>query len=64
MPFWADGRPTLPRESIADSGLTLRGVKVSWLRSSAEITLVPLWAEQLDHLDNSLLPLFLNVTCN
>ena len=40
-------------------GLTLGGVKVSWLHSSAELTLVPWWTEQLDRLDNSLLPLFL-----
>ena len=37
--FGADGRPTLLGESIAESSLTLRGVKVSWLRSSAESTL-------------------------
>ena len=34
-------------------------MKVSWLHSSAELTLVPWWTEQLDRLDNSLLPLFL-----
>ena len=45
MPCRAYGRPTLLEESIADSGLTLRGVKVSWLHSSAELTLVP--GEQL-----------------
>ena len=28
-------------------------------RSSAELTLVPWWTEQLDLLDNSILPLFL-----
>ena len=57
--FRADGRPTLFGESIADSCLTLRGVKVSWSYSSAEITLVPWWTEQLSRLDDSLLPLFL-----
>ena len=57
--FRADGGPTLPGESIAESCLTLRGVKVSGLHSSAELTLVPWWTEQLDCLDNSLLPLFL-----
>ena len=57
MPFGADGRPTLLEESVAC--LTLRRVKVSWLHSSAELTLVPWWTEQLDRLDNSILPLFL-----
>ena len=57
--FRADGRPTQLGESIAESCLTLRGVKVSWLDSSTELTLVPRWTEQLDCLDNSLLPLFL-----
>ena len=37
--FGADGRPTLLGESIVESCLTLRGVKVSWLNSSAESTL-------------------------
>ena len=37
--FRADGRPTLFGESIADSCLTLRGVKVSWSNSSAESNL-------------------------
>ena len=55
----ADGRPTLLGESIVESCLTLRGVKVSGLCSSAEPTLVPWWTEQLDRLDNSLLPLLL-----
>ena len=54
-----DGRPTLLGESVAESCLTLRGAKVTWLCSSAEPTLVPWWIEQLDRLDNSLLPLFL-----
>ena len=44
---------------IVESCLTLQGVKVSWVHSSAELTLVPWWKEQLDRLDNSLLPLFL-----
>ena len=57
--FRADGKPTLLEESIAESGLTLWGVKVTWLHSSAEPTLVPRWTEQLDRLDNYLLPLFL-----
>ena len=35
----ADGRPTLLGESMYDSGLTQRGVKVSWSCSSAELTL-------------------------
>ena len=39
--FRADGRPILLGESIAETCLTLRGVKVSWLNSSAEPTLVP-----------------------
>ena len=39
--------------------LTWRGVKVSGLHSSAELNLVPWWTEQLDRLDNLLLPLFL-----
>ena len=69
--FRADGRPTLLGESIADSFvvaslngesvhycLTLRGVKVSWSYSSAELTLVPRWTKQLDRLDNSYCPLF------
>ena len=55
----ADERPTLLGESIYDSGLTQRGVKVSWSNSSTESTLVPWLTEQLDRLDNSLLPLFL-----
>ena len=55
----ADGRPTLPGESIVESGLTLWGVEATWLRSSAEPILVPWWTEQLDRLDNSLLPQFL-----
>ena len=46
-------------ESIVEPCLAPRGVEVSWLYSSAELTLVPWWTEQLDHLDNSLLPLFL-----
>ena len=54
-----DGKPTLLEESIAESGLTLWGVEVTWLRSSVEPTLVPWWTEQLDRLDKSLLPLFL-----
>ena len=37
--FRADGRPTLLGESIVESCLTLRGVKVSWSYSSAESTL-------------------------
>ena len=57
--FEVDGRPTLLGESIAESCLTLWGVEVTWLRSSAEPTLVPWWTEQLDRLDNSKLPLFL-----
>ena len=44
---------------MADSCLTLGGVEVTWSRSLAEPTLVPWWTEQLDRLDNSLLPLFL-----
>ena len=44
---------------LLTSGLTLWGVEVTWLRSSAEPTLVPWWTEQLDRLDNSKLPLFL-----
>ena len=36
----ADGRPTMLGERIAESYLTLRGVKVSWSCSSAELTLV------------------------
>ena len=47
------------RESIVESCLTRRGVKVSGLRSSVEPTLIPWWTEQLDRLDNSILPLFL-----
>ena len=39
--FGADGRPTLLGESIAESCLTRRGVKVSWSNSSAESTFVP-----------------------
>ena len=52
------GVQLLGRE-FAESYLTLRGVKVSGLHSSAELTLVPRWTEQLDCLDNLLLPLFL-----
>ena len=59
MPFRVDGRPTLLGESIAGSCPTLWGVEVTWLHSSAELTLVPWWTEQLDRLDNSKLPLFL-----
>ena len=44
---------------IVESCFTLRGVKVSWSRSSAEPTFVPWWTEPLDRSDNSLLPLFL-----
>ena len=57
--FRADDRPTLLEESIAESYLTLRGVEVTWLRSSAKPTLVPWWTEQLDRLDNSLLSQFM-----
>ena len=57
--FRVAGRSTLLGESIAEPCFTPRGVKVSWLHSSAEPTLVPWWTEQLDRLDNSLLPLFL-----
>ena len=57
--FRDDGRPTLLGESIAESCLTPWGVTVSWSYSSAELTLVPWWTEQLDRLDDSLLPLFL-----
>ena len=57
--FGADGRPTLLGESIAEFCLALQGVEVTWSCSSAELTLVPRWTEQLDRLDNSLLPLFL-----
>ena len=46
-------------ESTVEPCLTLWGVEISWLRSSAEPTLVPWWMEQLDRLDNSVLPLFL-----
>ena len=59
-------------ESIADSFiivslsgesyhycLTLQGVKVSWSYSSAELTLVPWWIEQLVQLRQFLLPQFL-----
>ena len=56
--FGADGRPTLLGESIAESCLTLRGVKVSRSNSSAELTLVPWWTEQPDLLDNSYCPSF------
>ena len=59
MPFRADGKPNLLGESIVESYPTLRGVEVFGLHSSAELTLVPWWTEQLDCLDNSLLPLFL-----
>ena len=37
--FRANGRPTLLGESIAESCLTLRGVKVSWSYSPTEPTL-------------------------
>ena len=46
-------------ESALTCWLTLWGIKISWLHSSAEPTLIPWWMEQLDRLDNSLLPLFL-----
>ena len=46
-------------ESIDASCFTLWGVKVSWLHSSAEPTLVTLRTEQLDCLEDSLFPLFL-----
>ena len=58
MPCRADWRPTA-WEGIVESWLTLWGIKISWLHSSAELTLVSWWTEQLDRLDNSLLPLFL-----
>ena len=54
--FRAYGRPTLLGEILADSCPTLRGVEVSWVHSSAELTLVPRRTERLDRLDNSLLP--------
>ena len=40
-------------------GLTLWGIMIYWLCSSVEPTLIPWRTEQLDCLDNSLLPLFL-----
>ena len=55
----AGARLTLPGERIDESCLTLWGVEVTWLHSSTESTLVPWWTNQLDCLDNSLLPLFL-----
>ena len=58
VPCRAYGRPTLLGENYWTLSYS-RGVKVSWLRSSAELTLVPWWTEPLDCLDNSLLPLFL-----
>ena len=57
----ADSRLTLLGESMLTCWLTLWGIKISWLHSSAELTLVPWWTEQLDRLDNSLLPLFLTL---
>ena len=53
------GDQTLLGGVLLKSGLTLWGVEVTWLHSSAEPTLVPWLTEQLDRLDNSLLPLFL-----
>ena len=58
MPCRADWETNCLRR-IVESGLTLWGIKISWLHSSAELTLVPWWTKQLDRLDNSLLPLFL-----
>ena len=61
----AGGYPTSLRlivallgESVLTCWFTLWGIKVYWLCSSAELTLVPWWIEQLDRLDNSLLPQF------
>ena len=42
-----DGRLTA-WEGIVESWLTLWGIKISWLHSSAELSLVPWWTEQLD----------------
>ena len=56
--FRADGRPTLLEESIVASCLSLRGVEISWLHSSAGHTLVPWWIAQLDCLNNSYCPSF------
>ena len=41
-----DERPTA-WERFVESWLTLWGIKISWLHSSAELTLVPWWTEQL-----------------
>ena len=57
--FRADRKPTLLGESIAESRLTLRGIEVTWLRSSAEPTLVPWRTEQLVQFGQFLLPQFL-----
>ena len=59
MPRRAYGRPTLLEESVAESYPTRRGVKVSGLHSSAELTLVPWWIEQLAQFGRILLPQFL-----
>ena len=48
-------------ESALTCWLTLWGIRMYWLGSSAEPTLVPWRVEQLDCLDNSLLPLFLTL---
>ena len=54
----ADGI-TLLGESVMTCWLTLWGIKIYWLCSSAELTLVLWLTEQLDSLDDSLLFLFL-----
>ena len=59
MPFRADWETNSARGRVLLILSYSRGVKVSWLHSSAELTLVPWWTEQLDRLNNSLLPLFL-----
>ena len=61
--FRDDGRPTA-WERIIESGLTLLGIKVSWLRSSAELTLVPWWTEQLDRFRQLIIAPVSNVACN
>ena len=57
------GRPTLLGWSVAESCLTLWGVEISRLHSSADLTLVPWWTEQLDRLDDSFIAPVSNVTC-
>ena len=57
--FGADGRPTLLEESIAEIWSYSAGSEGILVMFFSRTYLGTWWTEQLDRLDNSLLPLFL-----